>query len=85
MNAVDFANSVMTLALKWNLSVTSWGRTRNRNSAVGGVDNSYHILWLGCDVVFDGVMQKDLAFEKDASFVGLQALWEANHYHLQPK
>ena len=85
MNSIDFAQNVITLALKWNMSVTSWGRTRNRNTAVGGVEDSYHILWLGCDVVFDGVTQKDIKFEHDAGSVGLVALWEANHYHLQPK
>ena len=41
------------------------------------------MLWLGCDVVLDE-MKKNLEFEKDCSKLGLVAIFEKNHYHLQP-
>ena len=85
MNVGEFTQNVVTLALKYNLSITSWGRTRARNTLVGGVANSYHLIWLGVDLVFDGVTSKNVDFEKDANVVGLVALWEGDHYHLQPR
>jgi hypothetical protein len=36
------------------------------------------------DVVLDD-QKKDVDFEKDCAKVGLQALYEVDHYHLQPK
>ena len=85
MTVRDFADSLVTLALKYNMSCTSWGRTTARNQAVGGVADSYHLIWLGADVVFDGSTQKNVNFEQDANRVGLQELYEVNHYHLQPR
>lgn len=86
MTVREFADSVVTLALKYNLSCTSWGRTTERNQAVGGVADSYHLMWLGADVVFDGgPTAKHIGFEQDAQRAGLQALYEVNHYHLQPR
>jgi len=86
MNPSEFSIAVITLSTKWNFSITSWGRTRFHNKKVGGVDQSYHLLWLGMDIVFDGETQiKDLNFERDCNKLGLVALWEKDHYHLQPR
>jgi len=63
--------------------VTSWGRTPKRNSFVQGVAGSNHLLWVGMDVVLDE-MKRDVEFEKDAAALGLQAIYEQDHYHLQP-
>jgi len=35
------------------------------------------------DVVLDE-MKRDVEFEKDAAALGLQAIYEQDHYHLQP-
>ena len=79
----DFIEGVILICSKHRGSVSSWGRTPKHNQDVGGVDGSIHMLWLGCDVVLD-VMKKNLEFEKDCSKVGLVAIFEKDHYHLQP-
>lgn len=64
--------------------MTSWGRTEARNKSVGGVPGSYHLNWLGLDLVLDE-QRKNIDFEKDCVIFGLFAIFEIDHYHLQPK
>lgn len=95
LTPMEFSGKVMWLAMKWAFSTTSWGRTPKHNTIVGGVESSYHMLWVGCDVIFDddwddtakkyGPTKKRMSFERDCAEVGLQALLEGDHYHLQPK
>lgn len=80
----NFVHSVMVLALKYRGSVSSWGRTPAHNAAVGGHPESWHMLWLGMDVVLDD-MEKNEGFERDADLLGLEAVFEGDHYHLEPK
>ena len=82
---LEFVKAVFALSMKYSFSVTSWGRTTARNNAVGGVPNSWHLLWMGIDAIPDGPCKKDLEFEKDAAIFNLQAIFEGDHYHLQPK
>jgi len=83
MNPLDFIMAVVFLSYKYRGSVSSWGRTLKHNTDVGGVSDSWHMLWLGCDVVLDE-MKKNKAFVDDAKALGLRAIWEKDHYHLQP-
>jgi hypothetical protein len=83
MDPLSFANRVFALCFKHQGSVSSWGRTLKHNKDVGGVVDSYHMLWLGCDVVLDA-MFKNQEFEDDAGELGLKAILEGDHYHLQP-
>ena len=80
----DFIEKILILCYKYQGSVSSWGRTREHNTDVGGVHNSFHMLWLGIDVVFKP-MVKNVEFEQDADLLGLQAIFEGDHYHLEPK
>jgi hypothetical protein len=84
MDPFDFAVRVFALCFKHQGSVSSWGRTEKHNKIVGGVDNSFHLLWTGLDVVLDD-MVKNPAFEIDADYFDLKAILEGDHYHLQPK
>jgi len=84
MNPFLLIESVVFLCSKHGGSVCSWGRTPKHNQDVGGVENSLHMLYLGCDVVLDD-MFKNTVFEKDAGSLGLNAIFEGDHYHLQPK
>jgi len=84
MNPIEFAERSMIICLRWRASVTSWGRTEKRNHFVGGVPGSYHLTWQGIDAVLDD-QKKDVDFEKDCTKLGLQAIYEGDHYHLQPK
>ena len=81
--ANDFVRRVLDVRLKWDFSVTSWGRTPAHNKAVGGVEGSLHMMWTGLDVVLE-IAGKNLDFEKDFASCGLQAIYEQDHYHLQP-
>lgn len=83
MDIFSFSVRVFALCFKHHGSVSSWGRTEKHNQEVGGVDNSYHLLWIGADVVLDD-MVKNPAFEIDAGELGLKAILEGDHYHLQP-
>ena len=80
---LDFIQSVISLALRWPLSVTSWGRTEKHNRAIGGHPQSWHLLWLGLDVVLDDGLENE-AFEADCKLVGIHPIFEVDHYHLQP-
>lgn len=84
MDILKFCALVITLRSKWAFSVTSWGRTVKHNKDVGGVDGSDHLMWVGMDVITEP-MEKNLDFEKDAGRIGLTALFEKDHYHLQIK
>lgn len=84
MSPFEFVQSVILLCAKHRGSVSSWGRTPKHNQDVGGVENSIHMLWLGCNVVLDE-MSTNAKFEADAEFLGLKAIFESDHYHLQPK
>ena len=84
MDILKFCALVITLRSKWQFSVTSWGRTVKHNIEVGGVDGSNHLMWVGMDVILEP-MEKNLDFEKDAGRIGLTALFEKDHYHLQIK
>jgi hypothetical protein len=83
MDIISFLMPILTLRTRWQFSVTSWGRTVQHNTNVGGVPGSDHLLWLGIDIVLEP-QEKNLAFEKDCSTLGLSALYEITHYHLRP-
>jgi hypothetical protein len=83
MDPFTFVAQVFALCFKYRGSISSWGRTTIHNKYVGGVENSYHMIWMGCDVVLD-VMEKNKGFENDAGELGLKAILEGDHYHLQP-
>ena len=79
----DFVHVLMLLGLRFRFSVTSWGRSPARNLAVGGHVNSYHMLFLAVDIILDAGEDK-VIFISDAKRLGLSALDEGDHIHLQP-
>ena len=81
---IKLVQSLLLLRIKYPISITSWGRTPVHNKAVGGVDDSDHLIWLGIDVVLDE-NKKNLQFEKDCDRLCLSPLWEGDHYHLRLK
>lgn len=83
MNCIDFIQRVILLCYKHKGSISSWGRTPKHNSDVGGVKNSWHQLWLGCDVILDEMIRNQV-FENDAKVLEINAIMEGTHYHLQP-
>lgn len=84
MTASDFAAAILTLAVQFRFSVTSWGRSAARNAAVGGVRGSYHLAFRAVDVVLDPDQDADL-FRRRAEELGLEVLTEIEHLHLEPR
>ena len=83
MSPFSFIELVVFLCSKHRGSITSWGRTPKHNKDVGGVENLYHMIWMGCDVILDDMVQ-NTSFEADAKRLGLDPILEGDHYHLQP-
>lgn len=83
MTINQFISLILALRMRFSFSVTSWGRTAAHNMAVGGVLDSFHLLWLGMDVVLDpGEIVAE--FIKAAKRLGLQVIPEQDHLHIEP-
>lgn len=83
MSVGEFASRVALLALRYQLSATSWGRSVSRNEQVGGVPRSLHLVWLGVDLVSDRAID-NTAVALTAKQLGLRVLIEADHLHVEP-
>jgi hypothetical protein len=70
--------------MRFPFSVTSWGRTAQRNARpeIAGKPNSRHLLWLAVDVVLDDPA-KEADFMTEARRLGLGCLNERDHIHVQ--
>ena len=77
-----FEDKIRCLALLFDLSVTSWIRSRRRNAALAGVVDSRHLLGLAVDIVLDDTSVVD-QFQKHAANLGLQVIIESDHLHVQ--
>lgn len=79
----SFVQVLLCLALRFRFSVTSWIRSESRNAAVGGSHDSNHMTALAVDVVLDSG-EDVISFKLQANKLGLKALDEGDHLHLQP-
>lgn len=77
-----FSDKIRCLALLFDLSVTSWLRSRKHNAAVGGVRDSRHLYGLAVDVVLDDPGERQF-FITEATRFGLQVIDEGDHLHVQ--
>jgi hypothetical protein len=92
MTLGEFAEAAAQYCLMMDGSVTSWGRTTKRNTAVGGAKMSGHRFFRGLDVVYDDptMLQADHPTYPDgvriiiARRLGLKLIPERDHDHLQP-
>ena len=79
-----FHDIVDTLHLRYQFSETSGHRTVVRNAAVGGHPNSRHLLGMAQDIVLDDMVPGLIALlTADAERMGIMAIYEGNHIHLQ--
>ena len=83
MTPAEFADVLRAYCAATGGSITSWGRTPKRNKAVGGVDDSAHLLWTGADVVYDAGMAADPLRDRLALRLGLKLIHEGDHDHVQ--
>lgn len=91
MTLGEFRDALETYCHVTGGSVTSYGRSMDRNRSVGGVALSGHRFWLAADVVYgpspelmEQAPPSDLATEI-ARRVGLRLFRESDHDHLQPE
>ena len=84
MDTIRFAAALIAYCYATRASVTSWGRTAQRNAAVGGHENSWHLVFLAADVVYDVPVPEDKA-RLLAGRHGLRLVREGDHDHLQPE
>ena len=84
MTPLDFAQAVMTYCAWSRGSVTSWGRSPERNVQVGGHVDSSHLLWLGADVGYrPNPTPPKAQAQRRAKRLGMRLVRESDHDHLQ--
>lgn len=81
-SVVTFLEKILSLAVKYPLSVSSWIRSPVRNVMVGGHERSLHLLGLAVDIVLDD-MGRTKDFIRDCHRIGLIAVDEKDHIHVQ--
>jgi len=82
----QFGAACRVYCLRMSCSVTSGFRTLLRNQEIGGKDDSWHLIGLAKDVVYDhGLPDRDVAM-KVARPLGLFVYVAAGykHHHLRP-
>jgi len=84
MTPLEFAEALMAYCAWSRGSVTSWGRSPERNAQVGGHPYSLHQIWLGADVGYhpNPKPAEDVA-RRMASRLGIRLVREGDHDHLQ--
>ena len=83
MGPHEFLDALMSLAGRHRFRETSGYRDPTGNAAVGGKTYSAHQYWRGRDVILAPGEDK-AAFMESARRIGLFALDETDHIHLQP-
>ena len=83
MTPYHFFDAVRSFCTVLGGNVTSYGRSKIHNLAVGGVRYSAHQVWLGADIVYDTLPQLEARSEW-AARLGLKLVVENDHDHLQP-
>jgi len=83
MTRPEFIEFVAQLCEEFGGSITSWVRTKKRNTMVGGHPRSRHMTGFGVDVVLDE--ETSIPAFRDAAYaLGLSVLDEGDHLHIQP-
>ncbi len=83
MTRVEFVDRLIAYCQITHASVTSYLRTPLHNEAVHGVTYSAHQVALAADVVYDEPLPLETRQEW-AQRLGLRAIAEPGHDHLQP-
>lgn len=78
----NFFEKVIEVCTKHHCSITSWIRSPKHNALVGGVPTSKHLSGYAVDAILDSDMNYE-AFVKDARSLGLKAIIEGDHVHLE--
>lgn len=79
----EFLDLILDLRNEFVFSITSWIRSPQRNKTVGGMSNSQHMDGLAVDLVLDDKTKAPALIEK-ATAMGLKAIDEKDHIHIEP-
>jgi hypothetical protein len=82
MTPAQFHDALREYCHVTSASTTSGGRTRQHNRAVGGVEDSAHLIWMAEDVVYDHD-DPPAWRERMAQRLGLTLIHEGDHDHVQ--
>ena len=85
MGPHEYLDCKLALAAKYRFSTTSGLRSVDRNFKEKCHKNSRHLLFLADDCVLDWPKQYLRSFVADARRMGLRAIIESDHVHLQTK
>lgn len=81
----DFHERAKLLSDLYPYSVHGGGRTHKYNKKVGGVKDSWHIMWLALDGILDDPKQGP-ALKKRAARMGLEVtLKSKGNFHMEPR
>lgn len=83
MDYVEFCVAIAQLSALSRFRVTSWWRSPVSNAKVGGVEDSWHIFGMACDVVAETVLDME-RIKKLAPKLGLEVIDETTHLHIEP-
>lgn len=83
MTYVEFCIAIAQLAAMSRFRVTSWWRDPVSNTQVGGVEDSWHMLGMACDVKPVTVLDSE-RIKKFAPRIGLEVIDETTHLHIEP-
>ena len=83
MTADEFTDAILDLRGTFSFSITSWIRSEARNKKVGGAARSHHLDGTAVDLVLDDKTQAP-ALIAAAAALGINAIDEKDHLHLQP-
>lgn len=84
MTFEEFCGSARAYCTEMEASVTSWGRTKQHNLAVGGAPRSLHLVWKAVDVVYDAPPPALELRQTIARTYGLYVWPEGDHDHIRP-
>jgi hypothetical protein len=77
-----FDELLIALHIEFDFSETSKWRTMRHNAAVGGKEDSKHLVGLACDCMLDDPHQS-VGFIARCADLGLAAFPETDHIHVQ--
>jgi len=81
-NPIDFQTIILTIAMATQSSITSTYRTKAHNTAVKGVENSFHLKGLAADLVPDNPATK-ANIQALCEIFNLQYVDEPGHVHIE--
>ena len=83
MTVRDFWGRAAVLAMLYPYSVHGGGRTTKYNENVGGVKDSWHIMWLALDGILDDPKQ-GTALRDRAARMGMQVILKKDgNFHME--